>query len=116
MASNYWMKLYYRIIDDVKVYRLSDRQFRRMIELFLVAGEEDDDGYLPEPIDISFRLWKKDNSANLEKDMELLKEKDILEKPNGRWRVKNWSKWQAAASQSERKRRSRGARPFSDSK
>ncbi len=109
------MKLYYRIIDDVKVYRLSDRHFRRMIELFLVAGEVEDDGYLPDATDISFRLWKKDNAKNLERDMEALMEKDILEKPNGKWRVKNWNKWQAAASESERKRRSRGAGPFSDS-
>ena len=46
MASKYWIKLYYEILDDPKLGKLTDWLFRRAIELFLLAGENDNDGLL----------------------------------------------------------------------
>ena len=49
MASRYWIKLYHEILEDPKMGRLSDRQFRRVIELFLLAGDCEMDGQTAEP-------------------------------------------------------------------
>lgn len=47
MASKYWIKLYHEILDDHKMGRLPDRLWRRVIELILLAGEQDDEGLHP---------------------------------------------------------------------
>lgn len=33
MGNSFWMKLYYEVLDDPKMGRLSDRQFWRAIRL-----------------------------------------------------------------------------------
>lgn len=112
MASKYWIKLYHDILDDGKVGRMTDRQFRRMIELFLVAGEEGEEGELPSCEDIAWRLWRRKNATYLEKDMDALMEIGVLEKPNGKWRIKNFKKRQAAMSSAERAGRYRKSSGF----
>jgi len=37
--SKLWIKLYHEILDDPKMCKLSDRLYRRVMELFLLAGE-----------------------------------------------------------------------------
>ena len=51
-----WIKLYTEILSDPKMGRLSDKLFRRAIELFLLAGKEDKDGVLPPISDIAWNL------------------------------------------------------------
>ena len=51
-----WIKLYTEIISDPKMGRMSDKLFRRTIELFLIAGKEDNDGILPPVEDIAWML------------------------------------------------------------
>lgn len=51
-----WIKLYTEILSDPKMGRMSDKLFRRTIELFLLAGKEDKDGVLPSINDISWIL------------------------------------------------------------
>lgn len=51
-----WIKLYIEILSDPKMGRMSDKQFRRTIELFLIAGKEDNNGILPSLDDIAWML------------------------------------------------------------
>ena len=63
MASRYWIKLYHEILDDPKMGRLTDRQYRRVIELFLMAGDCEMDGGLPALVDIDLRLRYPDGAC-----------------------------------------------------
>ena len=85
MASKYWIKLYHEIIHDPKMCRLSDRLYRRCIELFLIAGETDDEGFLPNVDDIAWTL--RMGKDDLETDMADLASHGILHKDSGRWIV-----------------------------
>ena len=51
-----WIKLYTEILSDPKMGRMSDKLFRRTIELFLIAGKDDRGGRLPEIDDIAWSL------------------------------------------------------------
>lgn len=51
-----WIKLHIDILTDPKMGRMSDKLFRRTIELFLIAGREDADGVLPSVQDIAWHL------------------------------------------------------------
>lgn len=51
-----WIKLYIEILDDAKMGRLPDWLWRRAVELFLIAGENGDDGILPPEDDLVWRL------------------------------------------------------------
>ena len=57
-----WIKLYHEILTDPKMGMMSDKLFRRTIELFLLAGKENQDGKLPEIEDIAWilRISKKE--------------------------------------------------------
>ena len=105
MASKYWIKLYHEIIHDPKMCRLSDRLYRRCIELFLIAGETDDEGFLPNVDDIAWTL--RMGKDDLETDMADLASHGILHKDSGRWIVTNFGKRQAPVEAAERMRRMR---------
>jgi hypothetical protein len=76
MSSRYWIKLYHEILDDPKMGRLSDTLFRRVIELFLIAGDFDREGGLPPLADIAWRL--RVDEGMLEGEMNELRELGIL--------------------------------------
>lgn len=105
MASYYWIKLYHEILDDAKMGRLPDRLWRRVIECFLMAGEEHDDGWLPSLDDMAWRL--RTNPEQLKKELSELAEVGILERKEGRWFVVNFADRQSAESSAERVRRYR---------
>jgi len=104
MASNYWIKLYHEILDDPKMGRLSDRLWRRTIEMFLLAGEMNEDGLLPSLGDMAWRL--RANEEELGGELEYLCTLGILS-DGGEYRVVNFAERQAAMSSSERSRRKR---------
>lgn len=104
MASNFWIKLYHEMLDDPKVGRLTDGQFRMMINLFLLAGDYDQNGYLPSMDDI---CWRLRNPANFEKDFQTLIEIGIIEIKDDAPCVKNFQKRQGAMSETERSQRYR---------
>jgi hypothetical protein len=105
MASRYWIKLYHEILEDPKMYRLSDRQFRRVIELFLLAGDCEMDGQLPNIEDINFRLR---NPTSLEEDIDALLACEILTKnEDGSLLITRWLDRQTAMSDTERSQRRR---------
>ena len=61
MPSNYWIKLYHEILDDPKMGRLPDSLWRRVTELFLLAGDADENGYLPCVESMAWRLRIDEN-------------------------------------------------------
>ena len=100
MASKYWIKLYHEILDDPKMGRLSDRLWRRVIEMFLLAGDYDKDGELPPVEDVAWRL-RTDNET-LQQDIETLQRIGILSVNGSIHLVTNFSERQSAMSGAER--------------
>ncbi|MGB8212262.1 MAG: hypothetical protein WCE68_01770 [Anaerolineales bacterium] len=56
MPRKYWIKLFIEILDDPKMGRLPDRLWRRLVELFLLAGRHADDGTLPPVEEMAWTL------------------------------------------------------------
>lgn len=106
MASKYWIKLYHEILDDPKMGRLSDRLFRRCIQLFLIAGEEDSNGLLPRPDDMAWRL-RPLSTEELENDLDELAKVGIVSKTDNGWIVVHFAERQKAVGGAERVRRFR---------
>lgn len=106
MKSHYWIKLYHEILDDAKMGRLPDRLWRRAIELFLMAGEEHNDGTLPPVADIAWRLRMTDEAVLEDlRSLEQVKIVTLLE--DGTWFVTKFAERQAPMSNAERQRRHR---------
>ena len=108
MASKYWIKLYHEILDDPKMGKMSDRLWRRTIEMFLLAGDYDKDGELPPLEDLAWRL-RSDNET-LQQDVEELKRIGILSANGSIHLVTNFSERQSAMSGAERISRFRDSR------
>lgn len=107
--AGYWIKLYQEILDDRKMCQLSDHLYRRCIELFLLAGDQDDSsGVLPPIEDIAWRL--RTNEEQLLADLQELAKTGIISNQNGAWVVTNFAKRQAPVEPDERMRRCREAR------
>lgn len=100
MASTYWIKLYHEILEDPKMCKLPDRLYRRVIELFLLAGETDQDGYLPSLSDMSWRL--RQDEEQLETELNELQKTGIISHVNGEWIVTNFAKRQARVEGKDR--------------
>ena len=109
MAANYWLKLYYEMLDDPKVARLPDSSYRRFIECLLLAGETDSGGLLPAIEDMSWRLRLSETA--LSQDMSRLAMAGIVElrehDQGERWFVTKFADRQAAVSGAERVKRHR---------
>lgn len=106
MAAKYWIKLYHEILSDPKMGRLPDNLWRRTIELFLMAGEEDNQGQLPCTGDIAWRLRQPEET--LEADLNRLESLGILTKnEDGTWLVTNFAKRQAPTETIDRVRQFR---------
>jgi hypothetical protein len=105
MAAKYWIKLYHEILEDSKMGRLPDDLWRRAIELFLMAGELDDQGKLPCTGDIAWRLRLTEEA--LEADLTRLEAVGIMTKTPDCWLVTNFAKRQAATETVDRVRQFR---------
>ena len=75
--ANTCINLYHEILTDPKMGRMSDKLFRRTIELFLIAGKEDNDGILPSVEDIAWTLRTTDKE--IQKVIDDLIDLDIVE-------------------------------------
>jgi len=105
MASNYWIKLYHEALDDPKMGRLTDSQFRLTINLFLLAGDYEMDGLLPSKDDVQWRLR---NPNNFDEDIQALLDCGILIKDEqNNLIVSKFSERQAPMTAEERSRRRR---------
>jgi DnaD/phage-associated family protein len=105
MPAKYWIKLYIEILNDPKMGRMSDRLYRRTIEMFLLAGDYDDKGRLPPLHDMAWRLQVADEQ--LETEMIELQRMGILDVVDGEWIVSKFEERQSKMSDAERKRRQR---------
>lgn len=98
----YWIKFYTEILDDPKMALLDDHTWRRISELFLLAGKIDKDGFLPETKDIAWLLRSTDVES-VQCDLEKIMALGIIEKVDGGWLVKRFARRQGPASPAERK-------------
>ena len=105
MASKYWIKVYHEILDDPKMGRMPDRLWRRTIELFLIAGEQDNEGHLPKLGDMAYRLRLSDDE--LANDLDELQKMNIIHSDDGVWVVTKFAERQSPVSDAERMRRYR---------
>lgn len=88
-----WIKLYTEILDDPKMGRLTDRQFRTCINLFLLAGIVDCDGLLPTLADIAWKLRMPEKA--LAEDLGVLAKAGIVEETAQGWLVTHFAARQA---------------------
>lgn len=107
MASNFWIKLYHEILHDPKMGRLPDNVWRRAIELFLLAGELDDDGKLPNTEDMAWLLHRP-SIEEFETELDHLERIRILTRLDDGWLVTKFSERQKAISDAERAKAYRG--------
>lgn len=105
MASKYWIKLYHEILHDRKVASLEDRLWRRAVEMFLLAGEQNEGGYLPQLADMSWTL--RIDIEQLETELNELTRIGILEFKDERYFVRKFEKRQEPMDKAEYMRRLR---------
>jgi hypothetical protein len=107
MAATYWIKLYHEILHDPKMGRLPDRLWRRVIEIFLMAGEMSAAGWLPSVEDMAWTL--RTNEAELLQDLEALALPgiEITQLVDGRWLVPKFAARQGPVDGAERVQRYR---------
>jgi len=105
MASYYWIKLYHEILDDPKMGRLSDRLWRRTVEMFLMAGRQGGDGELPSISDMAWTL--RLSPDELQADLDELEKVGIIRQDDGDPFVVHFAERQAPDTPAERKRRQR---------
>jgi hypothetical protein len=101
MASNFWIKLYHEILHDPKMGRLPDNVWRRAIELFLLAGELDEDGKLPNTEDTAWLLHRA-GVEEFEAELCHLEKVGILTRLEDGWLVTKFSERQKAIGDAER--------------
>lgn len=103
--SGYWIKLYQEILDDPKMAVLPDRLWRRIVELFLLAGRTGDSGVLPSVTGIAWILRIPVDDVQL--DMEQIATTGIIHETENGWVVSQFEKRQSPSSSSERSRKQR---------
>ena len=100
-SNNYWMKLWFDILRDPKMGMLPDRLWRRVIELFLLAGQNSEDGILPDVEEIAWQLNKSAQAIN--NDLEKIRETGIVARnDDGVWFVTNFKKRNAPVKNAKR--------------
>ena len=105
MAAKYWLKLYYEMLDDPKIGQLRPALRWRFVECLLVAGECDEDGYLPPVAQYAWRV--RADVETVETDFVQLAEGGLLSQNDGRWLVTKFAERQAPVDAAERMRRYR---------
>lgn len=83
-----WIKLYTEILSDPKMGRMSDKLFRRTIELFLLAGKEDGDGVLPSIDDIAWSLHS--STKEIQTVLDELTNLKIIERKDDKYLISNF--------------------------
>lgn len=109
--KHYWIKLWVEILDDDKIGMLPEYMKWRMIELFLVAGENGQDGLLPPVARLAWRL-RLDDVKIAETLSALTQVGVVTETPEG-WRITNFAKRQES-KEAERQRRYRDTHRYSN--
>ena len=105
--ADYWIKAYHEILDDPKMATLPDRLWRRVMEIFLLAGRlsKDKDGNIPDTKQLAWIL--RMNTDDLSMDLRQLEILGIIKSTQTGWLVINFKKRQAASTDAERKKQQR---------
>ena len=98
--ANYWIKLYIEILDDPKMATLPDRLWRRVVEMFLLAGRQNKQGQLPDDREIAWSL--RVPTEELELDMVQLINTGIVQRTGTGYLVTHFEIRQDAATPTER--------------
>jgi len=111
-SSMPWVKLYTEMLDDPKIGRLTAALRWRFVELVLLAGECDAEGYLlkgDEPLTIDDIAWRlRGDPDNLKENMDRLQEAGLIENQDGVWLISKFAERQGR-SQSEKRKQWREA-------
>lgn len=100
-SNNYWMKLWFDILRDPKMGMLPDRLWRRVIELFLLAGQRGEEGLLPDVPEIAWQLNR--SAQSITNDLEKIRKTGIVDiNGNGVWYVTNFKKRNAPVDSAKR--------------
>jgi len=103
MASNYyWLKLYYEMLDDPKIFKLRTHLRWRFIECLLVAGENNKEGDLPNPNEYAWRV--RADTEMIETDFAQLAEAGLLSQNDGQWKVTKFYERQTPITHAERQK------------
>ena len=107
MSSMPWIKLWTDILDDPKMGRLTKPVKWRFVELCLLAGECDAEGYLVngnEALEIRDICWRlRADASELVEDMEMLQSVGLLcQDDDGSWFVTNFSQRQGRPQHEKR--------------
>lgn len=78
MATKYYLKLYYEMLDDWKILSLPESLKWRFIQCLLVAGELNEDGWLPELRQFASRIRPMDPQS-LQADLARLASVELVE-------------------------------------
>jgi hypothetical protein len=100
--ADYWIKLYIDIIHDSKMGILPDRLWRRVIELFLLAGHYRRSGELPGTQELAWEL--RVSTDDLEMDLRQVEMTGIITRTATGWMVNKFAQRQAAVPTAERMR------------
>jgi hypothetical protein len=98
----YWIKLYTEILNDPKVGLLTNDLKWRFTEALLLAGNEEQDGYLPATAHAAFMAHTSE--AELVADWRSLERAGLLAETDDGWLVINFAKRQAPSEVAERVR------------
>ena len=98
--TSYWIKLYFEILDDPKMGTLSDRLWRRVVELFLIAGQVHKDGWIPDTKQLAWML--RMDPGELDKELLEIRQLGIIKGAPGGWWICNFKKRQDASTSTER--------------
>lgn len=103
--ANYWAKIWIDMLDDRKVGSLPDSQYRRWVEIILIAKEYNQDGILPTIEDMAWRL-RPMTTEQLTNDMAHLARAGMVElkmtDAGERWFISKFTDRQRASTNTER--------------
>ena len=101
----FWIKLWIDTMHDPKMGSLSNDLWRRTIECLMMAGEKDEEGFLPTLEEMSWILRMQ--AEHLENDLVELQTRGILNVLQGRWFVNKFAERQRPSTSSERSKQHR---------
>jgi len=101
-----WVKVWIDLLDDSKVGRLPDEIKWRFVQILLVAGESDAEGYLvngDEPLSVADVAWRLRVAPDLlQVDFERLQEAGLIDLDDGTWLVVNFARRQGRPQSEKR--------------
>ena len=112
-VPRWWIKLWIEILDDPKMGMMQDHVWRRTVEMFLLAGELNEEGNLHTAEEIAWRI--RGDEAEIIQALRQMEKVGIAEHlPDGGWRLTHFAKRNEALDDVTRQRLSRKAKQNSN--